>query len=128
MKPLVQPNEPTPPSTPDQPIFLRKEPLIPTKCPSKGKYDIRHLRKSVYLHRLEDDASPLRDSLAIIGDSAPFPADLPKPNPDDPDAPYVEYNSDGSMRKVNLKGLVGVITSGSTIEHEEFVLMVLTTF
>ena len=109
-------------------MYPRKEPLIPQKRPSKGKYDIRHLRKSVHLHRLEDDAPPLRDSLAIIGHSAPFPTDLPKPNPDDLNAPYVEYNLDGSMKKANLRGLIGVITSGSAIEHEEFVSMVLTTF
>ena len=123
----MPPNESTIP-TPNQQVFSRKEPLIPTKRPSKGKYDIRHLRKSVHLHLLEYDALPLRDSLAIIGDSAPFPTDLPKPDPDDLDAPYVEYNPDGSVKKANLRGLVGVITSGSAIEHEEFVSMVLTTF
>jgi hypothetical protein len=32
------------------------------------------------------------------------------------------------VKKANLRGLVGVITSGSAIEHEEFVSMVLTTF
>ena len=115
-----QPCEPTPPSTPEQPAFSRKEPLIPTKRPSKGKYDIGHLRKSVHFHRHEDPL-PLRDSLAII-------ADLPKPSPDDLDAPYVEYNPDGSVKEANLRGLVGVITSGSATEHEEFVSMVLTTF
>ena len=109
-------------------MFLRKEPLIPTKRPSKGKYDIRHLRQSVHLHRLEDDAPPLRDSLAIIRDSAPFPTDAPKPGPNESDAPYVEYNPDGSAKKANLRGLVGVITSGTANEHEEFVSMVLTTF
>jgi hypothetical protein len=86
------------------------------------------LRESVHLHLLEADPPPLRDSLAIIGDSAPFPADLPKPDPDDLDAPYVEYSPDGNVKKANLRGLVGVITSGSAIEHEEFVSMVLTTF
>ena len=122
------PVSPSPPSTPSQPTFSRKEPLIPTKRPSRGKYDIYHLRKSVHLHHQEDDQAPLRDSLAIIGHSAPFPADLPKPNHDDLDAPYVEYNPDGSLKKANMRGLVGVITSGSAIEHEEFVSMVLTTF
>ena len=124
----VPPSEPTPPSTPNQPAFSRKEPLIPTKRPSKGKYDVRYLRQSVHLHRLEEGALPLRDSLAVIGDSAPFPTDLPKPDPDDLDAPYIEYNPDGSLKKANLRGLVGVVTSGSAIEHEEFVSMVLTTF
>ena len=127
-KSLVPLNGSTPPSTPNQRVFSRKEPLIPTKRPSRGKYDIRYLRKSIHLHRLEDDTSSLRDSLAIIGDSAPFPTDLPNPDPDDLDAPYVEYNPDRSMKKANLRGLVGVITSGSAIEHEEFVSMVLTTF
>ena len=115
-------------STPNRPVFSRKEPLIPTKRPSKGKYDIRYLRKSVHSHRLDVDALPLRDSLAIIGNSAPFPTDLHNPDPNDLDAPYVKYNPDGSVEKANLRGLVGVITSGSAIEHEEFVLMVLTTF
>ena len=64
----------------------------------------------------------------MIGDSAPFPTDIPKPDPDELNAPYVEYNPDGSVKKANLRGLVGVITSGSAIEHEEFVSMVLTTF
>ena len=32
------------------------------------------------------------------------------------------------MKKANLRGLVGMITSGSANEHEEFVSMVLTTF
>ena len=98
------------------------------KRPSKGKYDIHHLRKSIHLHRLEDEAPLLRDSLAIIADSAPFPTDPPKPDPDDLDPPYVEFNPDGSVKKANLRGLVGVITSGSATEHEEFVSMVLTTF
>ena len=127
-KPLVPPCDTSPPSTPNRPSFSRKEPLIPTKRPSRGKYDIRHLRHSVHLHRLEDDVPPLRDSLAIIGDLAPFPTDLPKPDSNDVDAPYVEYNPDGSAKKANLRGLVGVITSGSAIEQEEFVSMVLTTF
>ena len=121
-------NEPSPPSTPDQPVFSRKEPLIPTKRPSKGKYDVRLLRKSVHLHRLESDVAPLRDSLAIIGNSAPFPTDVLDPDPDDLNAPYVENDPDGGVRKANLRGLVGVITSGSATEHEEFVSMVLTTF
>ena len=124
----MPPGEPTPPSTPNKPVFSRKEPLIPTKRPSKGKYDIRHLRQSVHLHRLKDDAPPLRDSLAVIGNSAPFPTDLPKPDPNDPGVPYVEYNPDGSAKKANLRGLVGLITSGSAIEQEEFVSMVLMTF
>ena len=85
------------------------------------------MRKSVHLH-LEADLPPLRDSLAVIGDSAPFPTDLPKPDPDDLDAPYVEYDCDGGVKKANLRGLVGVITSGSATQHEEFVSMVLTTF
>ena len=118
--PPSPPCEPSPPLTPDQPTFSRKEPLIPTRRPSKDKYDISHLRKSVHFHRHEDPP-PLRDSLAII-------AGPPEPNPDDLDAPYVEYNPDGSVKKGNLRGLVGVITSGSAIEHEEFVSMVLTTF
>ena len=70
----------------------------------------------------------LSGTLAIIGHSAPFPANLPKPNYDDLDAPYTEYNPDGGLKKANMRGLVGVITSGSAIEHEEFVSMVLTTF
>jgi hypothetical protein len=123
---------PTPPPTPSRPVFSRKESLIPTKRPSKSKYDTRRLRNSVHLYRHGDDPPPLRDSLAIIGDSAPFPLTdrLPKPNtPDDPyDAPYIEYNPDKSLKKANLAGLVAVITSGSAIEHEEFVSMVLTTF
>ena len=124
----MPPSGSTPLSTPNHPVFLRKEPLIPTKRPSKGKYDVRYLRKSIHLHHLEGDVLPLRDSLAIIGNSAPFPTDLPKPDPNDLDTPYVEYNSDGSVKKANLGGLVGVITSGSAIEHEEFVSMVLTIF
>ena len=86
-------------------MFSRKESLIPTKRPSKSKYDTRRLRNSVHLYRHGEDPPPppLRDSLAIIGDSAPFPlADrLPKPNnPDDPDdAPYIEYNPDKSLKK-----------------------------
>jgi len=119
--------EPSPPLTPNQPTFSRREPLIPTKRPSKGKYDVSHLRKSVHFHP-HDNTPPLRDSLAIINLSAPSPADLPEHNPDDLDAPYVEYNLDGSVKKANLRGLVGVITSGSATEHEEFVSMVLTTF
>ena len=119
--------EPSPPLTPNQPTFSRREPLIPTKRPSKGKYDISHLRKSVHFHPYHDTL-PLRDSLAIISRSAPSPADLPEPDPDDLNAPYVEYNLDGSVKKANLRGLVGVITSGSATEHEEFVSMVLTTF
>ena len=127
-KPSVAPRcESSPPLTPNQPTFSRREPLIPTKRPSKGKYDISHLRKSVHFHPHEYTL-PLRDSLAIIGRSAPSPPDLPEPNPDDLDAPYVEYNLDGSVKKANLRGLVGVITSGSATEHEEFVSMVLTTF
>ena len=86
------------------------------------------MRKSVLLHRVEADPPPLRDSLAIIGDSTPFPTHLPKPDSDDHDAPYVEYSPDGDLRKANLRGLVGMITSGSATEHEEFVSMVLTTF
>ena len=124
---LKKPHEPSPPPTPNQPAFSRKEPLIPTKRPNKGKYDTCHLRKFVHHHH-EDSPLPLRDSLAMIGHSAPFPADLPKPDPDDLQAPYVEYNPDKSLKKANLRGLVGVITSGSAIEHEEFVSMVLTTF
>lgn len=96
------------------------------KRPSRGKYDIHHLRKSVHFHHHEDGLPPLRDSLAVIGNSAPFPTDFPWPNPDD--APHVEYHPDGSVKKANLRGLVGVVTSGSAIEHEEFVAMVLTTF
>ena len=126
--PVSPPCEPSPPSTANQPAFSRKEPLIPTKRPSKGKYDTCHLRKSVHFRRHEDDPPPLRDSLTIIANSDPFAVDPPKPNPDAHDAPYVEYNPDGSMKKANLRGLVGVITSGSAIEHEEFVSMVLTTF
>ena len=126
--PAPPPREPSPPSTPSRPTFTRKESLIPTKRPSRGKYDAHHLRRSVHLHHHKDDPPPLRDSLAIIGRSAPFPADLPKPDPNDLDAPYVEYNPDGSVKKANLRGLVGLITSGSAIEHEEFVSMVLTTF
>ena len=123
----MPPNGSTP-HIPNQPVSSRKELLIPTKRPSKGKYDIRHLRKPVHLHLLEDNALSLRDSLAIIGGLPLFPTDLPKPDPDDLDAPYVEYNPDGSVKKANLRGLVGVITSGSAIKHEEFVSMVLTMF
>lgn len=86
------------------------------------------MRESVHLHRFEADPPPLRDSLAIIGDSAPFPTDISEPDLDDPEDPYVEYNPDGSVKKANLRGLVGVITSGSATKHEEFVSMVLTTF
>jgi len=126
-QPMTSRCEPSPPLTPNQPAFSRKEPLIPTKRPSKGKYDISHLRKSVHFCP-HDDTTPLRDSLAIIARLAPSPADLPEPNPDDLDTPYVEYNLDGSVKKANLRGLVGVVTSGSATEHEEFVSMVLTTF
>lgn len=98
------------------------------KRPSKRKYDIGLLRKSVHSHCLEADLPPLRDSLAIIGDSAPFQSSLPKPEPDNIDAPHVEYDPNGGVKKANLRGLVGVITSGSATEHEEFVSMVLTTF
>ena len=108
--------------------FPRKESLIPTKRPSKGKYDVRHLRKSVHLHRPEEAAQPLRDSLAEIGRSGPFQTDVSKCEPEDLDAPYVEYNADNSVKRANLRGLVGMITSGNAIEHEEFVSMVLTTF
>ena len=118
-------SEPTPTL---QPGFPRKEPLIPTKRPNKGRYDVRHLRKSVHAHRPEEVTQPIRDSLAAIGHSAPFPTDLPTADPEDLDAPYVEYNPDKSVKKANLRGLVGMITSGNAIEHEEFVSMVLTTF
>ena len=64
----------------------------------------------------------------MIGDLAPFPTDLPSPDPADLDAPHVEYDFKGDVKKANLRGLVGVVTSGSAIEHEEFVSMVLTTF
>jgi len=64
----------------------------------------------------------------MINHSAPFPTDRPRSDPDDINAPYVEYDSDSSVKKANLRGLIGVITSGSAIEHEEFVSMVLTTF
>lgn len=120
--------EPTPPLEFPQPAFPRKEPLIPMNRPSKGKYDVCHLRKSVHFHRTGEDTQPLRDSLAVIGHSAPFTSDLPIPDPEDLDAPYVEYNPDNSVKKANLRGLVGMITSGNAIEHEEFVSMVLTTF
>ena len=126
-QPVAPRCEPSPPLTPNQPAFWRKEPLIPTKRPSKGKYDISHLRKSVHFYP-HSDTLPLRDSLAIIGYSAPSPANRPEPVPDDLDVPYLEYNLDGSVKKANLRGLVGVITSGSATEHEEFVSMVLTTF
>ena len=127
-KPLTPRYQQSPPCTPNQTVFSRKEPLIPRRRPSKGKYDVRHLRESVHLHHLELDPPPLRDSLALIGDSAPFPTDIPQLDLDDLDAPYLDYNPEGGVKKANLRGLVGVITSGSATEHEEFVLMVLTTF
>ena len=124
----VQPSgEPSPPSTPDQPAFSGEDPLTPTKRPSRGKYDARYLRESVRRYR-EGDPPPPGDSLSTIGHSASFPTYLPKHDPDDLDAPYVEYDLDGTVKKANLRGLVGVMTSGSAIEHEELVSMVLTTF
>jgi hypothetical protein len=109
-------------------MFSWKEAPISRKRPSKGRYDIDYLRKSVSLRPPEDYSSPIRDSLAIIGVLAPFPNDLPKPDPNNPEAPYIEYSPDGSVKKANLRGLVGLITSGSAIEHEEFVSMVFMTF
>lgn len=86
------------------------------------------LRASLHLHRLEADPPPLRDSLAAIGDSVPSSADPREPDPGDLNAPHVEYDPEGSVKKASLRGLVGLITSGSAIEHEEFVSMVLMTF
>ena len=44
------------------------------------------------------------------------------------DAPYTQYSPDGNVEKASLRGLIEVITSGSAIEREELLPMVLTTF